>query len=139
MTISELKVGDYASITKIVTEADVDRFAEITGDYNPAHMDKTWAAKTPQKGRIVHGMLLAGHISAVIAMKLPGAGTLFLGQELRFMLPARLGDKITATVRVRELLPKQNTAVLAVSCSNQAGQKLVTGVATVLPPTHVPH
>ncbi len=134
MKISELAVGDCASITRTVTESDVNKFAEVTGDFNPLHMDEAWAAATPQKGRIVHGMLLASFLSAVIAMKLPGAGTIILGQELRFMLPARIGDEITATVRVRELLPEYNTAVLAISCANQEGRKLVTGIATVLPP-----
>jgi len=135
LKISELEVGESASITRIVTESDVNRFAEVTGDYNLIHMDAAWAAATPQKGRIVHGMLLASFISAVIAMKLPGAGTIILGQELRFIQPARIGDEITATVRIRELLPEYNTAVLAISCTNQEGRKLVTGVATVLPPT----
>lgn len=134
MTMFQLKVGDCASITRTVTEEDVRRFAEITGDCNPIHTDEAWAAATPQKGRIVHGMLLAGRISAVIAMKLPGAGTLFLGQELRFMRPARIGDEITAAVRVRELIPERNAAVLAVSCTNRAGEKLVAGMATVVPP-----
>ncbi|MPL97794.1 (R)-specific enoyl-CoA hydratase [bioreactor metagenome] len=135
MKISELAVGESASITRMVTDSDVNKFAEVTGDYNLIHMDEEWAAATPQKGRIVHGMLLASFISAVIAMKLPGAGTIIQGQELRFMLPARIGDEITATVRVREVLTEYNTAILAISCTNQEGRKLVTGIATVLPPT----
>lgn len=134
MNIRELKAGDTASLTRTVTEDEVRCFAEITGDYNPIHMDEAWAADTPLQGRIVHGMLLAGLISSVIANKLPGPGTVYLGQELRFMHPARIGDEITATVRVRQVLPEQNTIVLAVNCANQAGQRLATGAATVQPP-----
>lgn len=134
MKISELEVGRCAGITRTVTESDVNKFAEITGDYNPIHTDEAWAAAAPQKGRIVHGMLLASFVSAVIAMKLPGAGTVLLGQELRFMLPARIGDVITSTVRVKEIYPERNAVILAVSCTNQSGKKLVTGTATVLPP-----
>lgn len=134
MNINELRAGDTASLMRIVTDDDVRCFAEITGDYNPIHMDEAWAAETPLQGRIVHGMLLAGYVSSVIANKLPGPGTVYLGQELRFMHPARIGDEITATVRVRKVLPEQNTVVLAVSCVNQSGQRLATGAATVQPP-----
>lgn len=137
MTISELKAGDFASMTSTVTEQDLCRYAQLTGDYNPIHMEENRAAEGTRKGRIVHGTLLAGLISAVIAGRLPGPGTLLLGLELRFMLPARPGEEITAAVRVRELIPERNTAVLAVSCTSQAGEKLVAGVATVLPPARI--
>ena len=97
MTIEEMKLGDCASVTKTVTETDVYLFAGITGDLNPAHTDEVSASQTRFGGRIAHGILGAGFISAVLGMKLPGPGTIYLGQELRFTKPVRIGDTNTAT------------------------------------------
>ena len=134
MTNKSLTSGACASLTRTVCEDDVLTFAKITGDNNPIHVDEAWASGTKFNGRVIHGMLLASYISAVIATELPGPGTIILGQELRFIAPARIGDTITASVSVRELLLEQGAALLTVSCSNQLGKKLISGTITVLLP-----
>ena len=92
MLIREMKLGDSASVTKTVTETDVYLFAGITGDLNPAHTNEVSASQTQFGGRIAHGILGAGFISAVLGMKLPGPGTIYLGQELKFTKPVYIGD-----------------------------------------------
>ena len=134
MTIEEMKLGDCASVTKTVTETDVYLFAGITGDLNPAHTDEVSASQTRFGGRIAHGILGAGFISAVLGMKLPGPGTIYLGQELRFTKPVRIGDTITATCTVKELLPEKNLAKFETVCTNQRGDTVITGMATTMPP-----
>ena len=134
MTIEEMKLGDCASVTKTVTETDVYLFAGITGDLNPAHTDEVSASQTRFGGRIAHGILGAGFISAVLGMKLPGPGTIYLGQELRFTKPVRIGDTITATCTVKELLPEKNIAKFETVCTNQRGDTVIMGMATTMPP-----
>ena len=134
MTIEEMKLGDCASVTKTVTETDVYLFAGITGDLNPAHTDEVSASQTRFGGRIAHGILGAGFISTVLGMKLPGPGTIYLGQELRFTKPVRIGDTITATCTVKELLPEKNIAKFETVCTNQRGDTVITGMATTMPP-----
>ena len=134
MTIEEMKLGDCASVTKTVTETDVYLFAGITGDLNPAHTDEVSASQTRFGGRIAHGILGAGFISAVLGMKLPGPGTIYLGQELRFTKPVRIGDTITATCTVKELLPEKNIAKFETVCTNQRGDTVITCMATTMPP-----
>ena len=134
ITISEMKLGDSASFTKTVSEHDVYTFAGVTGDLNPAHINEPFARQTQFHGRIAHGMLSAGLISAVIGMHLPGPGTIYLGQELSFRSPVRIGDTITATVTVRSLNPERNRAELDTVCTNQDGVQVVTGTAKVMPP-----
>lgn len=134
MTIQELAVGDSASVAKTVSETDVYLFAGITGDLNPAHVNEAASLDTPFKGRIAHGVLSAGFISAVLAMRLPGPGTIYLGQELKFTKPVRIGDTVTATCTVTELIPEKNIARLSTLCTNQRGETVITGTATVMPP-----
>ena len=134
MTIQELKVGDSASMAKTISESDVYLFAGITGDHNPAHVNEHASSQTSFGGRIAHGVLSAGLISAVLAMKLPGPGTIYLGQELKFTKPVRFGDTVTATCTVSELLPEKNIAKLDTICTNQRGEVVVKGMATVMPP-----
>ena len=100
MTIQEMKIGDSASTVKTIGESDVYLFAGITGDLNPAHVNEQASSQTSFGGRIAHGILSAGFISAVLAMKLPGPGTIYLGQELKFTKPVRFGDTVTATATV---------------------------------------
>ena len=102
--IEDLQLGMSASIAKTVTEADIILFAGISTDVNPMHLNEEWAKTTQFGGRIAHGMLSVGFISAVLANKLPGAGTIYLGQTLKFKAPVRIGDTVTATVTVRELV-----------------------------------
>src|SRR3990170_4981276 len=92
----EIQVGQKACLRRVIREEDVVAFAEATGDRNPVHFDDDYAARTPFKGRIVHGMLTAGLISALLAGELPGPGTIYLEQHLRFLQPVRIGDAITA-------------------------------------------
>lgn len=136
-SIDQLSVGQRASFSKTVTESDIYLFAGITGDINPAHVNETYAAKTFFKGRIAHGMLSAGFISAVLGMQLPGPGTIYMEQNLRFLSPVRPGDTITATVEVLELDCAKNTAILHTICTNQDGKQIVDGQAMVKPPLRV--
>jgi 3-hydroxybutyryl-CoA dehydratase len=131
MRYEELVVGQSAELAKTVTEADIAGFAHITGDHNPVHLDEAAASRSMFRGRIAHGMLSAGFISAAIAMRLPGAGSVYLAQTLRFTRPVRIGDTITAHVEVLELLPKRRVR-LATTCRNQAGETVVEGEATVM-------
>ena len=135
MTIRELKIGDQASTAKTISESDVYLFAGITGDHNPAHVNEVYASQTRFGRRIAHGILSAGLISAVLAMKLPGPGNIYLGQELKFVRPVYFGDTITATCTVSELLPEKNIARLETVCTNQDGAAVIKGTATVMPPS----
>ncbi len=132
--ISEIKVGDQASFQKTITETDVYLYAGITGDLNPAHINEISAQGSLFKGRIAHGMLTAGLISAVLGMQLPGPGTIYMGQELKFLAPVRFNDTILATVEVIEMNVEKNRIKLSTRCTNQEGVVVLSGVATVMPP-----
>lgn len=128
-----IKVGDKVSFSKTVTDEDIVGFADVTGDMNPVHLDETYAAKTRFKGRIAHGMLSAGYISAALGTKLaPGATVVYLSQQLRFQRPVRIGDTITANCEVTALQPERRFVTLKTDCVNQAGEEVVTGEALVL-------
>jgi 3-hydroxybutyryl-CoA dehydratase len=133
MYFEEMAEGQSAEFTKTVTEADVVLFAGITGDLNPAHVDDVAASASRFGGRIAHGMLVSGFISTVLGTKLPGPGTIYLSQDLRFVAPVRLGDTVTARVEVAELLPKRR-ARLATTVRNQRGETVIQGEATVMVP-----
>ena len=96
-TFDELNIGDQAHFSKTVTDADIYLFAGVTGDMNPAHINEAYAKETFFKTRIAHGMLSAGFISAVIGMRLPGPGTVYMHQSLDFLAPVYIGDTVTAT------------------------------------------
>ena len=134
MTIQEMKIGDHASVTKTVSETDVYLFAGITGDLNPAHTNEVAASKTMFKTRIAHGMLGAGFISAVLGMYLPGPGTIYMGQELKFTKPVHIGDTVTATATVEEIILEKNRVILDTIVVNQDGEVVIKGKATVMPP-----
>ena len=131
MKFEDLTIGKTAEFSKKITDADVMVFAEVTGDFNPVHVDEAAAATTRFGGRIAHGMLSAGLVSAAIGNKLPGAGSIYLGQTLRFTLPVRIGDTITATIAITEVLPKRRVK-LSTICTNQNGEKVLDGEATVM-------
>lgn len=131
MTFSELKLGQKASVQKTFTAADVTAFAGISLDVNPIHMSDGYAKNTIFGKRIVHGILTSGLISAVLANKLPGPGTIYLGQELKFTAPVYLGDDITATVEIVEIREDKKIIKLDTTCVNQDGKKVMTGLATV--------
>lgn len=126
-TIDQLKVGDTAEFAKTVTESDIYLFAGITGDLNPAHINEEYAKNTFFKGRIAHGMISAGFISAVLGTLLPGPGTIYLRQELNFLAPVRIGDTITACAEVVEKLTEKNHVRLRTSCMNQDGTRVLDG------------
>jgi 3-hydroxybutyryl-CoA dehydratase len=134
MRFEELEVGQRAEFRKTVTEADVVLFAAVTGDLNPAHIDQVAAEASPFGGRIAHGMLTAGLVSAVLGMKLPGPGTIYLEQSLRFLRPVRIGDTVTAAVEVLELVPAKRRVRLATTAANQAGETVLKGEALVMVP-----
>ena len=132
-TIKELHIGDSAEFTKTVTEGDVYLYAGVTGDLNPAHINQVASEKTMFKGRIAHGMLTAGFISAVLGTQLPGPGTIYMGQELSFLKPVYFGDTITAKCEVSEII-KEKIVKLKTTATNQKGELVLDGVATVMPP-----
>lgn len=133
-TIDQLKVGDFAQFSKTITDADIVLFAGVTGDLNPAHINEEYAQSTFFKTRIAHGILLAGFISSVIGMQLPGAGTIYIKQELNFLAPARIGDTITARVEVSEMNKEKNRITLTTTCTNQNNEMVLNGQALVSPP-----
>ena len=133
-TINELKIGDKSYIEKTISETDVYLFAGITGDLNPAHINQIESEKTMFKGRIAHGILVSGLISAVLGMQLPGPGTIYLGQELKFMAPVKIGDTVRAEVEVVELITEKNRVKLRTNCINQDGKIVISGEALVMPP-----
>lgn len=129
----DLKVGQTASAARTVSEADILAFAGVSGDSNPVHVDQEFAASTPFKGRIAHGILSAAYISTVIGTKLPGPGTIYLSQSLKFKAPVRVGDTVLARVTVSALEPEKRRATLSTVCT--VGDTEVTvGEATVLLP-----
>lgn len=134
LTIEEISVGQSAEMAKTISETDVYSFAGITGDFNPAHINEEYAKTTSFGTRIAHGMLSAGFISAVLGMKLPGPGTIYLGQTVKFLAPVCIGDTITAIATVKEVIAEKNRVIITTSCVNQDGKEVLTGEATVLAP-----
>jgi len=131
-TIAELSVGDSASITRTFTQEDVEAFARLSGDDNPAHVDAEWAAASPFKGRVVHGVLTAGLVSAVLGTKLPGPGAIYMSQTLRWTAPVYPGDKLTATVTVKEIVADKGRAVMETVVTRD-GAAVMVGEALVMP------
>ena len=130
----EIRLGQTAQISKKITDTDLTLFAAVTGDFNPIHFDPVYAAATPFKERIAHGMILAGLISAVIGMKQPGPGTIYLQQTLHFLAPVKVGDVVTASVEVIDLLEKHRVR-LKTKCVKQDGVVVLDGEALVIAPT----
>ena len=134
MTFEDLQIGQTASTSKTITEADILLFAAVSTDTNPVHIDAEAASRSIFKERVAHGMLSAGLISAVLGTKLPGPGTIYLGQTLRFRAPVKIGATVTATVAVTALQPEKRRATLKTTCT-VAGQAVIEGEAQVqLPP-----
>jgi 3-hydroxybutyryl-CoA dehydratase len=129
----DLSVGQEASLSKTVTEADIAAFAEISGDKNPVHLDAQYAAGTMFKERIAHGMLSAAYISAVFGMKLPGPGAIYISQTLNFKAPVKIGDAVVTTVKVAELVPEKRRARFECVCSVN-GKPVVQGEAVLMVP-----
>ncbi|WP_342310500.1 MaoC family dehydratase [Burkholderia pyrrocinia] len=134
--IEDLRVGMTTSFAKTITEADIVLFAGVSGDNNALHINEVFAAKTAFKGRIAHGMLSASVISAAIANKLPGPGTVYLSQSLRFLAPVRPGDTVLAQVTVTEVITERRRVVLRTECM-VADQVVIDGEALVMTTSRV--
>lgn len=132
--LEDLAVGMSATMARTVTEADIVLFAGVSGDTNPIHLNQEYAATTMFKGRIAHGMLSAGFISAVLGTKLPGPGAVYISQTLRFKAPVRIGDTVTARVEVTELVPERKRANLKTECL-VAGKVVIEGEASLMVPS----
>ena len=128
-----LEVGQTASYSKLVEERDIQLFAAMSGDHNPVHLDAEFAKATMFKERIAHGMFSGALISAAIACQLPGPGTIYLGQSLKFSRPVKLGDTLSVRLEVLEKLPKGRVK-LATRVFNQNDEQVVDGEAEVLAP-----
>ena len=131
----KFNAGDSAEITRTIEQADVDAFADVSGDHNPVHVDEAFAKETRFGRRIAHGMLTASLISSVLANKLPGEGSVYLGQTLQFVAPVFPGDEVTARVTVKEVREDKPIMKLETICVNQRGETVIRGEATVLLPT----
>jgi len=128
-----LRVGDSGSYTKVFSEKDIFRFADASGDYNPLHIDETYARNTRFGKRVAHGILTAGLISTVLGSDIPGIGTIFLQLEIRFVKPVFINDRVTATAMVEEIIRPDRVRML-VACTNQNGEDVAIGNAIVIPP-----
>lgn len=131
MYYDELRVGQYASFSKTVSETDVTLFAGMTGDFNPLHVDAIAAAASPFKERIAHGMLSASLLCTVYGMYLPGPGAIHLEQQLRFRMPVRIGDTVTAHAEVIELCEKHRVR-LRTWCTRQDDEIVIDGESLLL-------
>lgn len=132
MQFADLSLGQRAEVSRTIEDADILAFAELTGDRNPVHLDEAFAAATRFEGRIAHGLLTAGLLSAVLGMHLPGPGAVYLGQSLRFRAPVRPGDTLTATAEVSALEAEKRRVRLRTTITNQHGATVVDGDADML-------
>lgn len=133
-TFDELEVGETASLVRVVSEDDIKLFAATSGDVNPAHLDAKYAATDIFGHVVIHGMWTAALLSTLLGTQLPGPGTIYLGQDLRFRRPVAPGDTVTATVTVRKKSPDKRIVILDTLCVNQDGTEVLSGQATVIAP-----
>lgn len=131
VSVEDVHVGQRASATRAVTEADVQGFAAVSGDVNPVHLDEAYAATTPFRTRIAHGMLTASHISAMLANQLPGPGAIYLSQTLQFRRPVKLGDVVETSVEITAIDADKGRITLATVCSVE-GKRVLEGEAVVM-------
>jgi 3-hydroxybutyryl-CoA dehydratase len=129
----DLSLGRAESLTRTVAAADIEAFAAVSGDDNPVHLDAAFAATTPFKERIAHGMLTASYISALIGTRLPGPGAIYVSQTLSFKRPVRIGDEVTARVEISALDDVKGRVTFACVCS-VAGKPVLEGEAVVIAP-----
>jgi len=131
---SGFRIGERASLAKTVSDEDVHSLAEVTGDFNPLHLDEEYARTTRFGRRIVHGVFSGGLISAVLGNVLPGAGSIYLSQQIEFLAPVYIGDTITATVEVVSWRPDKRIITLKTDVHNQDNRQVVTGQAVLMVP-----
>lgn len=132
--IEDLEIGTHRHLTKVVSDEDIQMFSEVSTDRNPVHLDDEYAAGTMFKGRIAHGMLTAGLISAVIGEQLPGHGTIYLSQNLKFMGPVRPGDEVRTDVIVTDINREKRKVTMETKCVVD-GKPVLMGEAVVLAPS----
>ena len=128
----DLKVGDTFTISKEVTDEVIRKFADVSGDYNPIHLDEEFAAKTMFGKRIAHGMLGASFISAVLGYQLSERKVVYLSQNLRFIAPVFIGDTVTAKAVVKEIRADKPIVTIETSCENQKGETVITGEGKIM-------
>ena len=134
-TFDEIEVGESASFERAITRRDIELFAAVSGDANPTHLDEAFAKAANLQGVVAHGMLTAGLISNLLGNRLPGAGTVYVSQDLQFAAPVHVGDVIQVTVTARDKEPSRKLVRFDCSCTNQDGAVVLTGLATVIAPT----
>ncbi|MGO8920897.1 MAG: bifunctional enoyl-CoA hydratase/phosphate acetyltransferase [Stellaceae bacterium] len=134
-TFDEIAIGDSASLVRTLSKDDIALFAVMSGDVNPAHLDKQYAEASMFHRIIGHGMWGGALVSAVLGTRLPGPGTIYLGQDLRFLKPVGLGDTITVTVTAKEKRPDKHVVIFDCHCTNQKGDEVITGTAVTMAPT----
>ena len=127
----DIKIGQKVEILHVITDDDIQKFGDLSGDYNPLHFNETWAKKTMFGSRIAHGLLTASFISTAIGMHLPGPGTIYMSQSMRFLKPVRIGDSITTNVEVIRLDDEKRRVILRTTCLNQDGVLVLDGEAMV--------
>ena len=132
--IEDIEMGMTRYIRKVITDRDIEQFAEISTDHNPVHLDDEYARDTIFEGRIAHGMLTAGLVSAVIGEQLPGHGTIYMSQNLKFLAPVRPGDLVHAEVKVIDMVIDKRRVKLDCRCEVN-GKNVLVGEATVLAPS----
>lgn len=132
MERTHFEVGESASLTRTITSDDIQSFARISGDENPVHLNETYARGTYFEGCIAHGMLVAGLISAVLGNELPGPGSIYLGQDIRFKAPVRPGDTVTARVEITSWDPDKGRLNLLTEVANQDNVTVITGSAQMI-------
>jgi len=131
LAYEDIKVDDEASLSRTITEAHIVNFAGLTGDMNPIHVDAEYAKQSMFGGRIAHGMLVAGLISAVLGTQLPGPNSIYLGQDLKFVAPVMIGDTVKVVVTVTEKRDDKRIIKLRTTASNQRGEVVIDGSAVV--------
>ncbi|EHL15487.1 hypothetical protein HMPREF9629_01876 [Peptoanaerobacter stomatis] len=131
-SIDEIHVGMKKSVSKTITESDIYTYAGIIGDINPLHVNEEYAKNTRFKTRIAHGMLTASFFSTLVGMCIPGADAIYLGQTLKFLLPVKIGDTITATGEITKVVPEKKIAYMKTTVVNQRGELVIDGEATVM-------
>lgn len=131
-SIDEIYIGMKKSITKTISESDIYTYAGLIGDINPLHVNEEYAKTTRFGGRIAHGMLTASFFSTIVGMLIPGADAIYLGQTCKFLLPVRIGDTITATGQVTKIIKEKRIAYMKTTVTNQKGEVVVEGEATVM-------
>lgn len=129
--LEDLSVGQSAQMSRVVTEETISKFAEISGDTNPVHLDEDYAKTTLFKGRIAHGMLAASYISAIFGTQLPGPGAIFVSESLRFKAPVRIGDEVVASVTIRDINMEKRRVTFDCACTVN-GKVVMDGEALIM-------